>query len=757
MAPAVSATMKPEARSTAIQGEESDDEKPLDELLRAAQIDVDDTKSGQHALTLRMWVIGTIFAIVGCGLNTLFTLRSPSISIAASTAQLLAYPAGRLWDKIVPTRTFTVFGRSFPLNPHPFNAKEHCLIYIMVNITFFTRMTADLLVEQKKFFGLDSGWGYQLLMILSLFLIGFAFAGLARSVLVEPRKIIWPGVLSTTALMSVLHNRKMSGEDSDVAGNPKLGNLHSRRLSGFAFFCLVFAVSFCWYWLPDFLFPALSYFSVVCWIKPDSTVINQVFGVLSGMGLLPLTFDWSQVAYVASPLLVPSWAIINIAVALVVWVYIVAPVCYYNNVWNTAYLPFQSSSIFDNTGNVYNVSRIIRDGSFNVDVSKYESYSPVYMPVTYALSTFALAIATLASLISWTALEHRGSIMAVLCDMTRLRSFSTRDAKPTESTDTGDVPAWWYLISLFLGLTLAIFAIEYWSIELRWYGVLLGFAIGGIFFFPITLLYANANMKVGIEVFCRIIAGFVWEGRVVANTWFVGLGSTTILDGLSFAQDMKLCLYYHIPPIEVFFVQCVGMIIGTMGQVGIVNWALDNIKDICTSDAINGFTCPFSQTNFNTSIIWGGIGPRRFFSPDSRYRSLFYFLILGGLLPVIVHVLKRKYPRSFWKHVSVPLLLGGLNYIPPATGLNYGSWAIVGLFFGVFMRRKHNGWWRRYNFILSSSLESSVSLGGMIIFFAVYYSGVLGRLNWWGTEVYKDTCDWKGCPYLPTPASGKFE
>ncbi|KAL2788763.1 OPT superfamily oligopeptide transporter [Aspergillus keveii] len=757
---ATSAMMKTEAQSTTIQEEDSDDDKPLDELLRAAQIEVDDKDSGQHALTLRMWAIGTIFAIVGCGLNTLFTLRSPSISIAASTAQLLAYPAGRLWDKAVPSRTFTVVGRSFSLNPHPFNTKEHCLIYIMVNITFFTRMTADLLVEQKNFFGLDSGWGYQLLMILSLFLIGFAFAGLTRSVLVEPRKIIWPGVLSATALMSVLHNRKMPGEDSDDSSRPASDSQRPWRLSGFAFFCLVFAISFCWYWLPDFIFPALSYFSYVCWMKPDSTIINQVFGVSSGIGLLPLTFDWSQVAYVAyvaSPLLVPSWAIINIAVALVVWVYIVAPACYYSNVWNTAYLPFQSSSIFDNTGNVYNVSRIISDGSFDVDVSEYESYSPVYMPTTYALNTFALAIATLASLISWTALEHRKSIMTVIRDMTRLRPFSTRDAQPKEPSTTGDVPAWWYLISLALGLTLAIFAIEYWSIELRWYGVLLGFAVGGVFFFPITLLYANANMKVGIEVFCRIIAGFVWEGRVVANTWFVGLGYTTILDGLSFAQDMKLCLYYHIPPLEVFLVQCTGMLIGTIGQVGIVNWALDNIKNICTSDAINGFTCPFSQTNFNTSIIWGGIGPRRFFSTESGYRSLFYLLIIGGLLPVIVHILKRKYPRSFWKNVSVPLLLGGLNYIPPATGMNYGSWAIVGLFFGVFMRRRHNGWWRRYNFILSSSLESSVSFGGMIIFFAVYYSGVSGRLKWWGTEVYKDTCDWKGCPYLPIPASGKFE
>jgi hypothetical protein len=161
----------------------------------------------------------------------------------------------------------------------------------MVNITFFTRMTADLLVEQKKIFGLDSGWGYQLLMILSLFLIGFAFAGLTRSVLVEPRKIIWPGVLSATALMSVLHNRKMPGEDSDDSSRPASDSQRPWRLSGFAFFCLVFAISFCWYWLPDFIFPALSYFSFVCWMKPDSTIINQVFGVSSGMGLLPLTFD----------------------------------------------------------------------------------------------------------------------------------------------------------------------------------------------------------------------------------------------------------------------------------------------------------------------------------------------------------------------------------------------------------------------------------------------------------------------------------
>jgi hypothetical protein len=107
--------------------------------------------------------------------------------------------------------------------------------------------------------------------------------------------------------------------------------------------------------------------------------------------------------------------------------------------------------------------------------------------MTYALNTFALAVATLASLISWTALEHRGSIKTVLRDITILRSSSKRDTRPRQgASGTGDVPAWWYLICLALGLTLAIFAIEYWAIELRWYGVLLGFAVGGVFFFPVS-------------------------------------------------------------------------------------------------------------------------------------------------------------------------------------------------------------------------------------------------------------------------------
>lgn len=76
--------------------------------------------------------------------------------------------------------------------------------------------------------------------------------------------------------------------------------------------------------------------------------------------------------------MVPTWAIANILAALVFWVYIVSPALYYTNTWNSAYLPIQSNSVFDNTGVAYNVSRIInkRDG-YQIDPIKYASYSTV--------------------------------------------------------------------------------------------------------------------------------------------------------------------------------------------------------------------------------------------------------------------------------------------------------------------------------------------------------------------------------------------
>ncbi|KAJ5673707.1 hypothetical protein N7507_002834 [Penicillium longicatenatum] len=711
----------------------SDDETESQiQVLRAAGIGLGENDPTEPVLTLRMWSLAIIFCIVVSGLNTLYTLRTPSVTISASVVLLLAYPLGKLWEKILPDWNVPLGAWSFSLNPGPFNTKEHVLIYIMSNLSVYVRLGADVLTEQEMFYGYKAGWGFQIMITLATFLFGFCLAGLFRAIVVVPRNLIWPGVLSVTALATTLH---------DVGQGEVQASFNTWRMSRYAFFTIAGTVSFCWHWFPDFIFPALSTFNFPCWIAPKDKVINQLFGMTSGMGLLPITFDWSQVSYVGSPLLIPSWAILNVFVSLVFWIWIVAVACYYTNVWNTGYLPFQSSKVFDNTGSTYKAAKIVNAATgYKLDVQKYLDYSPIYMPIVYGLNMMGLSFATLSALLVWVSLEHRHVMADAARRVPRVikASLSMQPQAPQEDeTGAPEVPTWWYLIGCVLALFMAIFAVEYWDAELRWYGVLLACVVALVFYPPLAIVYATSNLKINIDIFCRIVAGFVFPGKVLANIWFFDIGYISTIKGLYFAQDMKLAYYCHIPQRQLFLVQCVGMVMGTLSSLGVLNWALNHIAGVCTSAASNGFSCPYSTTHFNTSLIWGAIGPRRYFSKQIGYSALLYFFIIGAILPVPVYFLSHRYPNSLWKKVHIPLFLGGLNYLPPATGMNYGSWAVVGLTFGWLIRKRAFSWWAKYNFVLSSALDSSVGVAGVLIFLTVFFTGASKHFNWWGTEVSK--------------------
>ncbi|CEL05861.1 hypothetical protein ASPCAL06973 [Aspergillus calidoustus] len=204
---------------------------------------------------------------------------------------------------------------------------------------------------------------------------------------------------------------------------------------------------------------------------------------------------------------------------------------------------------------------------------------------------------------------------------------------------------------------------------------------------------------------------------------------------------------------------------GTLSSLGVLNWSFASIPHICTSAAPNEFTCPYSRTHFNRSLIWAAIGLRRHFA-ENKYDALLYFFLIGAVFAIAVYFLSRRRRRSsdkpqsgdgdgggcengprrkrnIWNSVHVPLFLGGLNYLPPATGMNYGSWvAVEWVIFGWVIKRHAQGWWVKYNFVLSAALDSSVGVAGVVIFLTVCFTGAA---EWWGTEVYKNTCDWKGC------------
>ncbi|KAM0490594.1 hypothetical protein ACHAP8_011432 [Fusarium lateritium] len=644
---------------------ETSPEDSDEEVLSAAGVGFKPDDPTLPCLTLRMWFIGIAFCLIGSGLNTLYTLRFPSISLSQSAIQFLAYPVGKAWEYVVPDWHFTLFGKRHSLNPGQFNHKENMLIYILANLSFLTRLSADVLTEQRVFYGLKAGWGFELLATLQSILFGFALAGLTRSLVVEPKNLMWPGVLGNTALNAALHAPRQES---------KVGR--------------------------------------------------------------------SQIAYIGSPLVVPVWAILNVLVSLVIWIYIVSPALYYSNTWFSAHLPLQSNSIFDNTGQVFNVSRVInKKDDFTFDPQKYADYSHIYLPVTYALNTFGLSFATISSLFVWLFLEKRQELIQTFRSAFQpLRVTERGSTRDKLQPNYEPVPQWWYMASAVVALGIGLFTYEYYPVQLRWYGVIFAMAVSSIFFVPLAWVYATSNIKIQIDIFCRIIAGYVWEGKVLANIWFFNVGYISGIKGLAFAQDLKLGIYCGIPPRSLFVVQVVGLVAGTLGQVSVLNWALGHIPNVCDAKlAPNGFTCPFSRTHFNTSMVWGALGPRRFFEEGALYRPLLWFFLLGALLPVAVYLLRTKvFPNINWmKKIHVPLFLGGLNYIPPASGVNYGSWAVFGLLFGILVKKRKAVWWRRFNFVLSSALDCSVAIAGVVIFFAIFYTGAADNFSWWGTKVHK--------------------
>jgi OPT family oligopeptide transporter len=184
-----------------------------------------------------------------------------------------------------------------------------------------------------------------------------------------------------------------------------------------------------------------------------------------------------------------------------------------------------------------------------------------------------------------------------------------------------------------------------------------------------------------------------------------------------------------------------------------MNYTLHTISGACSSDQTSHFTCPNGRTFFSSSIVWGLIGPRRMFGSGSIYVSFNWFWLLGALLPIAFYALTRAFPHRHLRFLHAPVMLGAMAWLPPATPLSFSSWAIVGLVFNGWIRKRWNGWWRTYNYITAAALDSGLIIATMIIFFAITLPGVTVP-QWWGNDGVFETMDYLGTAIRKTVAPG---
>ncbi|MCJ1394526.1 hypothetical protein MMC18_007405 [Xylographa bjoerkii] len=160
-------------------------------------------------------------------------------------------------------------------------------------------------------------------------------------------------------------------------------------------------------------------------------------------------------------------------------------------------MPILSSVVFDNTGNPYDVTKVLTP-DFLFDREAYEQYSPVYLPITYVLS-YAVQFASLSALVTHTICWHGKDIWAQTKQIVRpgdkfkveYREVAQSDAgsgtikKGDATTSLGvqaepsypsprhgedvhyrlmqryeDAPASWYLLTFIAMLIIGVFLVE---------------------------------------------------------------------------------------------------------------------------------------------------------------------------------------------------------------------------------------------------------------------------------------------------------
>ncbi|KAL1677586.1 OPT oligopeptide transporter protein-domain-containing protein [Schizophyllum commune] len=681
------------------------------------------------ASTIRAWVLGVIWAMVIPGMNQFFYFRYPSVTVTGLVAQLLIFPFGRLWAFACPN--VSIF--SIPLNPGPFTIKEHVLVTIMATVGAETAYATDIVAVQRVYYNQVWPFAYQWMLVMSTQLIGFSIGGVARRFLVAPPSMIWPNTLVSCALFNTLHSQS-------YAGVGQYGGVSRER-----FFAFALGGAFVWYFFPGYLFEALSVFTWVCWIAPNNVKVNQLFGYHSGLGFSILTFDWSQIAYIGSPLATPWWAQANVIIGFLFFFWFLTPILYYTNAFYAQYMPVSSRIAYDNTGSEYNLTRILTVAA-TIDVDAYHMYSPLYLSITFVMC-YGLSFLAISATLTHAAIHFYKPIMINLKRSLREQP----DIHARLMSRYQQVPEWHYIAIFVVTFIFACVCIEVWPSGMTIWALLVALIISLIYLVPIGMIQAVTNRQIGLNVITELIVGFMLPGKPVAMMMFKTYGYITMAQAMQFTADFKLGHYMKVPPRPMFWCQIVATMIAGTVQLAVQAWMFTNIPGLCTQNQRDNFTCPSTQVFGTASIIWGVIGPKLQFSAGQVYYTLTFFFLIGAACPVILWLITKKYPTTILNYLNFPLVFSGTSDIPPATAVNYVGWATVGFVFQYLIRRRWFGFWTKYNYVLSAALDAGTALGIIAVYFCLQYpaNGTIGAntlQNWWGNTVHKNTLDWSSTP-----------
>ncbi|KAJ4353662.1 uncharacterized protein N0V89_005392 [Didymosphaeria variabile] len=348
--------------------------------------------------------------------------------------------------------------------------------------------------------------------------------------------------------------------------------------------------------------------------------------------------------------------------------------------------------------------------------------------------SYGLSFATIASVVVYTYLNYKDLIVGQF----KTSQHEKPDIHMKLMHKYKEAPEWWYGALFLLMFILSLVTVLAYPTEFTWWAFLIAIAFSTVMALPIGIIQATTNLQIGLNVITEFIMGYMQPGKPLALMMFKTYGFITASSALGFVGDLKFGHYMKIPPRTMFAAQVVATTLSCFVQIAVLNFALNNIEDVCELTQKQRFSCPGGRVFFSASVIWGLLGPQRMFSPGQIYSALLFFFPAGALATVILHYSSKKIrPLRF---AMTPLIFGGGQAIPPASPLNFLTWGIVGFIFQKYIKTRHFRWWSRLNYLTAVGLDTGLAISTLTIFF-IFTINKIDAPQWWGNTVIATTMD----------------
>ncbi|CAF0967771.1 unnamed protein product [Adineta steineri] len=647
-------------------------------------------------LTFRSVFIGIILIFVKAITDQLFALRTLPLSLDIGIIILLSFMIGKFLEKILPEKLFNM-----TVNPKPFSVKEHTLAVIMAMSVDGNNSLIQAIAVQRVYYNYYLHHFNAIIFMITFQLFALSIAGILKRYLVWPGAMIWPKTLMTCCVIRTLHNE----DETEL-------NQSRWTMSRFKFFWLMLLFQFLWYWFPGYIFPLLASFSFVCMIAPNNLIFSQITGA-NGLSIGALQFDWNAwVSFLDSPIFVPFWAHVNIFVGFVLAIWIVIPIFYYTNTWESQKMPIMSNRVFDINGYYYDTSKVL-DNKARLNETAYNVYGEMRLPLGFAV-VFGFTLAGFSAAIVHTILYHGKSCV----EQFRISLVDQKnDVHARLMSHYAEVPEFWYYILFVVSLILGTIN-GYHNELLSGHVLLITMTLNIIFIVPNAIIMATTGFPIGSIILSYVIGSLLLAGNPLSFTIYEAYSIGGQNKILIFLILLKTAHYMKIPPRISFPFLIICPIIASIVSYITAMYLFNHIPNICTRQNPQ-WRCLATETSYSLSIIWTLIGVIRLFGPKSMYSSVLYGLIIGPILTIINWFLCKK------------------------------SWFLVGFIFNYVIYRHAHEWWKKYVYIFSAAMNCGVAVCGVLITFALQNNHI-SFPQWWGTE---DVCPLAGANYsgvIPT-------